>query len=134
MHRLGKFTDLHTVRYFEVCFNPIALRRAKIAYNFGLSECNRVKLFRQKWHINLCIRLWRRGRQSIMVLFLFGPWIISVLPFIRSFRPRSDFRVGHFTLILDLPSCKCFNLVLHLERPKLHTILAFLNAIGLNII
>ena len=23
--------------------NPIALRRAKIAYNFGLSECNRVK-------------------------------------------------------------------------------------------
>ena len=27
------------VRYF----NPIALRKAKIAYNFGLSECNRVK-------------------------------------------------------------------------------------------
>ena len=26
------------------CFlNPIALRKAKIAYNFGLSECNRVK-------------------------------------------------------------------------------------------
>ena len=24
-------------------FNPIALRRAKIAYNFGLSECSRVK-------------------------------------------------------------------------------------------
>ena len=24
-------------------FNPIALRKAKIAYNFGLSECNRVK-------------------------------------------------------------------------------------------
>ena len=23
-------------------FNPIALRKAKIAYNFGLSECNRV--------------------------------------------------------------------------------------------
>ena len=23
-------------------FNPIALRRAKIVYNFGLSECNRV--------------------------------------------------------------------------------------------
>ena len=23
--------------------NPIALRKAKIAYNFGLSECNRVK-------------------------------------------------------------------------------------------
>ena len=24
-------------------FNSIALRKAKIAYNFGLSECNRVK-------------------------------------------------------------------------------------------
>ena len=23
-------------------FNPIALRKAKIVYNFGLSECNRV--------------------------------------------------------------------------------------------
>ena len=23
-------------------FNPIALKKAKIAYNFGLSECNRV--------------------------------------------------------------------------------------------
>ena len=26
-----------------ISFNPIALRKAKIAYNFGLSECNRVK-------------------------------------------------------------------------------------------
>ena len=26
-------------------FNPIALRKAKIVYNFGLSECNRVKRF-----------------------------------------------------------------------------------------
>ena len=24
-------------------FNPIALRKAQIVYNFGLSECNRVK-------------------------------------------------------------------------------------------
>ena len=24
-------------------FNPIVLRKAKIVYNFGLSECNRVK-------------------------------------------------------------------------------------------
>ena len=24
--------------------NPIALRKAKIVYNFGLSECNRVKM------------------------------------------------------------------------------------------
>ena len=26
-----------------VVFNPIALKKAKIAYNFCLSECNRVK-------------------------------------------------------------------------------------------
>ena len=26
-------------------FNPIALRMAKIVYNFGLSECNRVKAY-----------------------------------------------------------------------------------------
>ena len=25
-------------------FNPIALRKAKIIYNFGLSECHRVKV------------------------------------------------------------------------------------------
>ena len=28
----------------RVVFNPIALRKAKIVCNFGLSECNRVKL------------------------------------------------------------------------------------------
>ena len=27
----------------ESGFNPIALRKAKILYNFGLSGCNRVK-------------------------------------------------------------------------------------------
>ena len=26
----------------ESTFNPIALRKAKLVYNFGLSECNRV--------------------------------------------------------------------------------------------
>ena len=28
--------------------NPIALRKAKIVYNFGLSQCNRVKLWDKK--------------------------------------------------------------------------------------
>ena len=32
------------IHYTNVFINPIALRKAKIAYNFGLSECNRVKL------------------------------------------------------------------------------------------
>ena len=27
----------------EFSFNPITLRKAKIVYNFGLSECNRFK-------------------------------------------------------------------------------------------
>ena len=32
-----------TVRGGSTIFlNPIALRKAKVAYNFGLSECNRV--------------------------------------------------------------------------------------------
>ena len=28
---------------FPLSFNPTALRKAKIVYNFGLSECNRIK-------------------------------------------------------------------------------------------
>ena len=28
---------------WKFTFNPTALRKAKIVYNFGLSECNRVK-------------------------------------------------------------------------------------------
>ena len=31
---------------FAWLFNPIALRKAKIVYNFGLSECNKVKNFK----------------------------------------------------------------------------------------
>ena len=31
--------------YSPELLNPIALRKAKIAYNFGLSECNRVKAY-----------------------------------------------------------------------------------------
>ena len=37
------YTTERTYKMFIKLFNPIALRRAKIAYNFGLSECNRVK-------------------------------------------------------------------------------------------
>ena len=35
---------LTTSGYAITVVNPIAPRKAKIAYNFGLSECNRVKL------------------------------------------------------------------------------------------
>ena len=32
------------MRGHNIHFNPIALRKAKIVYNFGISECNRVKV------------------------------------------------------------------------------------------
>ena len=34
---------LDTDPYQNTCFNPVALWKAKIVYNFGLSECNKVK-------------------------------------------------------------------------------------------
>ena len=39
--------------------NPIALRKAKIAYNFGLSECNRVN----RGIINTILILVKVGRE-----------------------------------------------------------------------
>ena len=39
----------------KIPFNPIALRKAKIAYNSGLSECNRVKLL---LNLHDCIITW----------------------------------------------------------------------------
>ena len=40
----NKYHLLHLFIFTKFCFffNPIALRKAKIIYNFGLSECNRV--------------------------------------------------------------------------------------------
>ena len=35
--------------YFPKFINTFALRKAKIIYNFGLSECNRVKTVMQRW-------------------------------------------------------------------------------------
>ena len=33
----------YSLQTYMYKLNPIALRKAKIVYNFGLSECNRVK-------------------------------------------------------------------------------------------
>ena len=44
-------TLLHSERpklYTILYLNPVALRKAKIVYNFGLSECNRVKAAKGK--------------------------------------------------------------------------------------
>ena len=35
---------VHSINSYGRHVNPIALRKAKIVYNFGLSECNRVNL------------------------------------------------------------------------------------------
>ena len=40
---IGEQTTLYTYTGPDFAFNPIALRKVKIVYNFGLSECNRVK-------------------------------------------------------------------------------------------
>ena len=45
-NKMSDSLDPHSVLFH---LNPIALRKAKTAYNFGLSDCNRVKL--------LCIRV-----------------------------------------------------------------------------
>ena len=43
--------------------NPVALRKAKIVYNFGLSECNRVKT-----HLNSLCRDYHRQQLTIPVI------------------------------------------------------------------
>ena len=41
---LGKYFETPGALFLKHLFNPISFRKAKIVYNFGLSECNRVKL------------------------------------------------------------------------------------------
>ena len=36
------FLPVLIMKGHNIYFNPVALRKAKIVYNFGLSECNRV--------------------------------------------------------------------------------------------
>ena len=43
MQKLSAHMQHNAVKVILLLFNPTALRKAKIAYNFGLSECNRVK-------------------------------------------------------------------------------------------
>ena len=40
---MGQNGRIASIESMHIHFNPIALRKAKIVYNFGLSECNRVK-------------------------------------------------------------------------------------------
>ena len=64
----------------KVLFNPIALRQAKIVYNFGLSECSRVKKLSSfkgssYWLSDLCFemfgtRSYGEGCRSLQVIFI----------------------------------------------------------------
>ena len=39
--------------FLQMIFNPTALRKAKIVYNFGLSECNRVKVIHTEFSMTV---------------------------------------------------------------------------------
>ena len=39
-----KTAEFITLKVYPFTLNPIALRKAKIVCNFGLSECSRVKI------------------------------------------------------------------------------------------
>ena len=55
-------------RVKRALFNPTALRKAKIVYNFGLSECNRVKLH----HCFIMASLTARSSIVIKIQYFFG--------------------------------------------------------------
>ena len=50
----GIYARDNTVFYPMAFFYPIALIKAKIVYNFGLYECNRVKLYEQFAWLSVC--------------------------------------------------------------------------------
>ena len=43
VNHLNFCLNAHFKGLYYFLFNPITLRKTKIAYNYGLSECNRVK-------------------------------------------------------------------------------------------
>ena len=112
---------MDTWSYFTTIFNPFALRKAKIVYNFGLSECNRVK-----------------GKQS------FGEWIHIFHHHFNPFALRKAKIVCNFGLFgcnrvkgrqsfgewIHIHISPPFLTLLYSERPKLNAILAFLSAEG----
>ena len=51
---------MSSMQAFPICFNPFALRKAKIVYNFGLSECKGVKNCIQ-FGLSECKRVKRMG-------------------------------------------------------------------------
>ena len=71
--------------YFFIFLKPFALRKAKIVYNFGLSECNRVNenlscdpsVERSRWDSstrghNICLyeKMWKESLNNLYYSFL----------------------------------------------------------------
>ena len=64
-------SELNLTQNFSLCdscINPIALRKAKIAYNFGLFECKRVKVF-----IVLSMVQWSKHKSVLEMSSLYFP-------------------------------------------------------------
>ena len=57
---------------YEININPIALRKAKIVYIFGLSESNRVKPKKKCLVSGDISKIFRVCREASHILFLFG--------------------------------------------------------------
>ena len=59
--------------------NPTALRKAKIAYNFGLSECNRVRVRIFSFRCAQQVRILKSIKCAYVLLLADLPQIISDL-------------------------------------------------------
>ena len=66
-----------------VLFNPVALRKAKIVYNFGLSECNRVNnhilnysLYTCSWGLSVRIQSNFNGLNIFVAMKACSRWVV----------------------------------------------------------
>ena len=105
-----------TSAYLLPCtLNPIALRKTKIVYNFGLSECGRVKgnnflLRKHFFQSRACDSLQEQallGHVEICsVFFMFGHSITSIVQtLITDIIFTSNIKLLYAVFILKIPTC-----------------------------
>ena len=56
--------------FFQIAFNPIALRKAKIAYNLGLCVCNTIKVYGQTFTF---LTIFNKGKTFLSFCVLSRP-------------------------------------------------------------
>ena len=56
--------------------NPIALRKAKIVYNFGLSKCSRVKVYRYTDMFFFVVFFFTKGENFVTPVLL--SWVTKL--------------------------------------------------------